>query len=570
MKMFSGKRSFKFFMYLLIISAVWFGARLLTDIFLNAARISATGTIYDIIFIFSLATVIILFLSLKNFFVLYKDKRGRIPGSRIRSRLTYSFLLVTFIPVLILGGVIAFIVSTGLKAVYRPEVEAVLNKTVVMLRKQRRGSRTRLLKNVQIHFRKNRTHFIASNHSIGRGILLLGRVGKDLNGIQGIQEGIRSRLEEPIQTASLVPLHHNERIAYLYRNPMKFGLEFALIDPQGKDGATAGLVAASLGNYRQLRVLRDPLAAAFVYLTVFAFILSTLFVFLVSLRISRSLTKPLKDLGEATKRVALGDLEYRVAYPRHDAIGFLVDNFNQMTDELSRSRLKLYNVEKVAAWQEVARRLAHEIKNPLTPIRLAAERVMRHSEKEGVDLRPVVSKTLPTILSEVQVIQELVDEFSAFARMPTIHLKPMEANVLFAEFVSSYNEVGGDSRIIYTPAINSLPIFVDPTQMRRAVFNIFQNAIRAIENLEEGVVRVKLKENGKHVQVSIMDNGLGISEEIRENIFQPYFTASPGGTGLGLAIVQKIVLEHGGNIWFQSVVNEGTTFYIELPLRSDK
>ena len=550
-----------------ILSAVfiWFGGKVLTGIFLRSARISPGGIVQDIVFAFSIVSVTIVLLGLRNVFFLFRDRRNRVPGVRIRTRLTVSFLLVTFIPVVILGGVIAFIMSTGLKAVYRPEVEAVLSRTVMMFRDQRKRERNRLLVQARRIISGRPGFFFVRNSKSNGGLLFVGRAAADALPRTGLSENALQLLKRKSGGPALTPIDHRGRIAYLFFRPLPGYVEFALVDPGGEAGATAAQVASSLSKYRQLRVLRDPLAAAFVYLTLFALVLSTLFVFLVSLRISRSLTAPLKDLGIATRRVAQGDLEYRVDYPRHDAIGFLVDNFNRMTDELSRSRTKLYNAERIAAWQEVARRLAHEIKNPLTPIRLVAERILRQSNKEGVEILPLVKNALPTILSEVHVIQELVDEFSAFAKLPSIHLKSMDADRFFSEVVSSYNDEAG-VRIEYIPA--GCPVFlsIDAAQMRRVCSNLFQNSLRAVKGKSDAQITLQIRCTGDNARIAVRDNGHGIPEEIRENIFQPYFTASDGGTGLGLAIVQKIIVEHRGSIWFRSVHGEGTTFYIELPL----
>jgi nitrogen fixation/metabolism regulation signal transduction histidine kinase len=235
---------------------------------------------------------------------------------------------------------------------------------------------------------------------------------------------------------------------------------------------------------------------------------------------------------------------YRVSYPKSDAVGFLVDNFNQMTDEHLSSREKLYNAQRLAAWQEVARRLAHEIKNPLTPIRLSAERLLRQVRRDGADVQALIEKMIPTILGEVQVIEELVNEFSSFARLPELHLERVDAVAFFREVVVSYDGAPEDSplRFASTPAV--LMCLLDKTQMRRAVSNLLQNALRAIAGRAGGTTS-HLDRIAGGLVLAVSDNGRD-SEEIRANIFQPYFTASEGGTGLGLPIVEKIVLSTAG------------------------
>jgi two-component system nitrogen regulation sensor histidine kinase NtrY len=225
----------------------------------------------------------------------------------------------------------------------------------------------------------------------------------------------------------------------------------------------------------------------------------------------------------------------------------------------------LIRAQKVAAWREVARRLAHEVKNPLTPIQLSAERLQRRFANSAEPLRSLVAECTSSIVAEVESLKSLVDEFSQFARMPPPKRMPSDLNALVTATTALYDglfhEVRFECRLKDLPPVN-----MDPEQIRRVIINLADNAIEAMDR--RGVIGIETSHDGTdHVaRIVVSDNGPGIPASEREKLFLPYYSTKRRGSGLGLAIVRRIVVEHGGSIDVQHNEPRGTRFTIELPL----
>jgi two-component system nitrogen regulation sensor histidine kinase NtrY len=225
----------------------------------------------------------------------------------------------------------------------------------------------------------------------------------------------------------------------------------------------------------------------------------------------------------------------------------------------------LIRAQKVAAWREVARRLAHEIKNPLTPIQLSAERMRRHFAGRPASDRELVDECAATIVGEVESLKGLVDEFSQFARMPSPRTVPTDVAALITDTLALYDGIFTDVTITrrFTEA---LPLVrLDVEQIRRVVINLVDNAIEATERKGEIVVETALDEPNTVVRIVVADNGPGIPASEREKLFLPYYSTKRRGSGLGLAIVRRIIAEHGGSIEVGDNAPHGTRFTIELP-----
>jgi two-component system nitrogen regulation sensor histidine kinase NtrY len=225
----------------------------------------------------------------------------------------------------------------------------------------------------------------------------------------------------------------------------------------------------------------------------------------------------------------------------------------------------LIRAQKVAAWREVARRLAHEIKNPLTPIQLSAERLRRHFAGAAPQARALVEECTQTIVGEVESLKGLVDEFSQFARMPSPRTVPTDLGQLITDTVALYNGIFTDVRIEQRFAPGIPLVRLDPEQVRRVIINLVDNAIEAMERRGQIVVETQLDTANSVVRVLVADNGPGIPPAEREKLFLPYYSTKRRGSGLGLAIVRRIIAEHGGSIEAGDNTPRGTRFTIELP-----
>jgi len=225
----------------------------------------------------------------------------------------------------------------------------------------------------------------------------------------------------------------------------------------------------------------------------------------------------------------------------------------------------LIRAQKVAAWREVARRLAHEIKNPLTPIQLSAERLRRHFSGAPPPAKALVEECSQTIIGEVESLKGLVDEFSQFARMPSPRTVPSDLAHLITDTLALYNGIFSDVRITWRFAAGVPLVRLDREQIRRVIINLVDNAIEAMERRGEIVVETQLDATNNVVRVLIADNGPGIPAAEREKLFLPYYSTKRRGSGLGLAIVRRIIAEHGGSIDVGDNAPRGTRFSIELP-----
>ena len=225
----------------------------------------------------------------------------------------------------------------------------------------------------------------------------------------------------------------------------------------------------------------------------------------------------------------------------------------------------LIRAQKVAAWREVARRLAHEIKNPLTPIQLCAERLRRHFAGAPPAAKALVDECTETIVGEVESLKGLVDEFSQFARMPSPRTVPTDLAQLVTDTIALYNGIFADIRIDMRFAADVPLVRLDPEQIRRVVINLVDNAIEAMERRGDIVVETQRDPANSVVRVIVADNGPGIPPAEREKLFLPYYSTKGRGSGLGLAIVRRIIAEHGGSIDVGDNTPRGTRFTIELP-----
>jgi two-component system nitrogen regulation sensor histidine kinase NtrY len=222
--------------------------------------------------------------------------------------------------------------------------------------------------------------------------------------------------------------------------------------------------------------------------------------------------------------------------------------------------------QKALAWQEVARRIAHEVKNPLTPIKLSTERMLKKWEQKDEDFAQVFEGSMRTIVKEVDSLRRLVDEFSRFEKMPEITKSPSSLAGIIDEVVNLYRDYKGISVKVSLPG--NLPLIdMDGEQFKRVLINLFENAIQAMNNSGNIEVKVYVDYPANRVFIDVADNGPGIREEDKEKLFLPYFSTKKEGTGLGLAIASKIIREHMGYLRVRDNVPGGTVFTIELPIK---
>ncbi|MEE8340474.1 MAG: ATP-binding protein [Candidatus Neomarinimicrobiota bacterium] len=290
----------------------------------------------------------------------------------------------------------------------------------------------------------------------------------------------------------------------------------------------------------------------------FFLMVSVILLFLISFYF---ITRPLKRLQDATLQLAQGNLAVSIKESKFSPLNDLIISFNKMSQELESNRKILIQAEKDAAWRDMARILAHEIKNPLTPIRLSLERLeMKYASKSG-DLDQVFSNVTTVIHEEIDNLQSFASEFSKFAKLPEAVMKYYAIDKQIAEICRPYQT---ELKIVLKLEENFPLLFADKIQIKQIFENLIQNSINATKN--DCAINIKTYFTNSTINISIEDNGCGINANDINEIFKPYFTKSRGGTGLGLAIVKRIVESHGGSINVESQVDVGTIFNLSFPI----
>jgi signal transduction histidine kinase len=289
---------------------------------------------------------------------------------------------------------------------------------------------------------------------------------------------------------------------------------------------------------------------------------------LLSSWVAARVTRPLVQLAQAAQDVAAGHWDTQVEVSGGDEVGQLAQSFNRMTAELLAQRERLVQTERVAAWRELARRLAHELKNPLFPLQLTVENLIRARTQSPEQFDEVFRESSSTLLAEISNLKAIIGRFSEFSQMPRPQLQPVQVNEALRSVVQLYQaqlQTPGRAPIACELEFDESlgAIAADPDLLHRALSNLVLNAMDAMPKGGKLTLRSR-RENGK-VIAEIADTGSGLTREECERIFTPYYTSKQHGTGLGLAIVQSIVSDHGGRISVRSEPGDGTTFAIELP-----
>ena len=281
-------------------------------------------------------------------------------------------------------------------------------------------------------------------------------------------------------------------------------------------------------------------------------------------------TLPVRRLAAGAREVSDGNWNTRVVVRGTDEIGQLAQSFNRMTQELVDQRERLIQAERVAAWREVARRLAHELKNPLFPLQTTVENLQRASTQNPDQFEEVFRESTGILLAEIENLKIIVGRFSDFAKMPQPELGPVDLNDIVRNVVKLFEaQFCAVGRPPITPELHlgeNLPtIQADTTLLHRAIENLILNAMDAMP--AGGILMMRTAQNNGNVDFEISDTGVGLTREEADRIFTPYYTTKQHGAGLGLAIVQAIVADHNGRITVESEMGVGTAFHLELPVK---
>jgi two-component system nitrogen regulation sensor histidine kinase NtrY len=707
---------------LIIIGIISILILVLTTIEMKFPQIEGKIPVANNIIIFSLINIniililLLMFLVIRNLVKLIFERKRKVLGAKLRTKLVVGFVSLSLIPTVLLFLVAVGFITNSVEHWFSTQVEQSLQ-----------GS----LEVAQTYYRDFANDAVSAAQQVGRS-LSEQEIHKGSREIGSLREHLEARRKEYYLSSLAILLKGEESVIGAEDptlKPVSFQLPKDLLEAgfSGKEvsrivsvgegemitgiapifdaseaGEVAGIVVAAhfipksltvkmreisqaFVEYKQLKILKKPIKFSYMMALLMVTLLIVFSATWFGFHLAKDITVPIKDLAEATSRIASGDLNFRIQMKAADEIGMLVQSFNQMTGDLqvSRSELEqrrkymeivlknvaagvisiderrkvttintsaeqmletkgeavlekkfsevlpkeyvgqierlleelkssrkdsierqvtvnlegkslsllinlttlkdeegkslgivavfddltqLIKAQRMAAWREVARRIAHEIKNPLTPIQLSAQRLRkRYFEKLQPD-GTVFDECTRTIVKQVEELKGMVNEFSNFARMPASQPTPNRLNEIIQEALALFQGFQKQVQLEFSPS--ELPVLnIDRDQMKRVMINLIKNSLAAIEN--GGKIRIRTSYNPQlqTVRLEVSDDGCGIPDEDKGRLFEPYFSTKKSGTGLGLTIVNAIIADHNGYIRVRDNKPKGTTFLIELPVR---
>jgi len=707
---------------LLIIGIIFVLILIFTTIEMKFPQIGGKIPIANNIIIFSLINIniililLLIFLVIRNLVKLIFERKRKVLGAKLRTKLVVAFVSLSLVPTILLFFVAVGFITNSVEHWFSAQVEQSLQGSLEVAQTYYRDFAKNTVSTAQqisktlskqgIHKGPKEMGLLREQLEVRRQEYHLSTLRIFLRG-----EGNTIGVEDPTLKPVSLNLPNDlleagfsgkevSRILSVGEGEMIMGI--APIFNLSEGGEVVGVVAAShfipksltvkmreishaFVEYKQLKILKKPIKFSYMMALLMVTLLIVFSATWFGFHLAKDITVPIKDLAEATHRIATGDLNFRIQMKTTDEIGLLVQSFNQMTGDLqvSRSELEqrkkymeivlknvaagvisideegnvttintsaeqmfeikgeaaldkkfsealpkeyvgqlehllselkssgmdsierqltvnlegkslsllinlttlrdeegkslgvlavfddltqLIKAQRMAAWREVARRIAHEIKNPLTPIQLSAQRLRkRYLEKLQPD-GAVFDECTRTIVKQVEELKGMVNEFSNFARMPASQPTPSQLNDIIQETLVLFQEAHKRIKFEFVP--NHLPVLnVDRDQIKRVMINLIKNSLTAIEN--EGKIRIQTNYDPRLqiVRLEVSDDGRGIPDEDKGKLFEPYFSTRKSGTGLGLTIVNAIISDHNGYIRVRDNKPKGTTFLIELPVR---
>ena len=330
------------------------------------------------------------------------------------------------------------------------------------------------------------------------------------------------------------------------------------------------------GDYLQIGYIaipqffsRDEIKAeieSFISVIIHIYLIIIVLAILLSLFIGKQLSAPLSMLENKLKDMRLGRRNEKIDYTLNDEIGQLVKQYNRTVDQLDNSAKLLAKSERETAWKSMARQVAHEINNPLTPMKLTIQQLQRTKNINDDRFDDYFIKSTTMLIEQIDNLSRIAGTFSDFARMPEAKFERIDINARLRSVVQLFANNNEHVQLDYQVSDNEIFVFADPEQMVQVFNNLLKNAIQSIPNEREGKIQVRLNKIAEEISIEISDNGTGIENELSDKLFVPNFTTKSTGMGLGLAISKNIIELTGGKITFTTKVNEGTTFKVTLPI----
>lgn len=523
-------------------------------------------------------------------------------GSKMRLRMTFVFIFLTALPIIPFIQIGTKFIESSMNVWFSEDIGASLDLSEEVIKEYYDEKKLILIDRAKLiddYIKKNNivsgaiTDFLdefisltsANNITLwDRNGRIIGQVGEKLFDITS-----EDKLSNDTSSFSAsVYLYDNykgiffqEKSEELYLIiPSKIILEYSgdtigflnialKVNPNFKNVFTK--IEDSLKSYNIVSLYKKFFIGGFSILFIAVIFPIILIVLVISIFLTKEFVEPIANLSDATKRIAKGDYNFKIKHNYTDEFKILTDSFNSMIGEIEFSRKKLSQKEKIATWQEIARRMAHEIKNPLTPIRLNSERMLKKYTENHKDFSEILAKGTRIILGEVDRMDRLLKEFSNIAKLPNTNKELGGIYDILKDLTDLMASNSKNIKIILNFDIkNDFLINRDSLQLKSVFINIIQNALDAMKN--DGIITIdvfkKIIGFTEYAVIKITDQGEGVVAESDADIFEPYYSTKENGIGLGLAIAQRIVQEHEGRIYYETKPTVGTSFFIELPIAS--
>lgn len=374
-----------------------------------------------------------------------------------------------------------------------------------------------------------------------------------------IEKGLISGAMNPVAFYQLSKLRKIQYIQEEQIGKMKYISGY--IPLRDKDGAFAYLNVPYFATQTELNQQISTFLVALININAFIFLIAGLLVLL----ISNTITKSFSLITDKLRSVNLGQQNEPVEWDKEDEIGLLVKEYNKMVQKLEVSAAMLAKSEREGAWREMARQVAHEIKNPLTPMKLSIQYLQRAIANDSPDVKALSRNVANTLVEQIEHLSNIASDFAAFAHITKVNNEVFSLSELLSSVTGLYMS-NPECHIYFERNEKPYKVDADKTQINRLFTNLLQNAIQAIPEGKEGHIAISMQDEGEDVVVKVTDNGTGIPPEVQPKIFVPNFTTKSSGTGLGLAMCKNIVEQAGGEIWFTTSPGIGTTFYVKLPV----
>ncbi len=560
----------------LIIMILIFAGRLLSDISAEASleRLKILG--FSLVLpIFLIASIVI------NIIRLVKQKKNKTPGASFKAKLLVFFTFLSLLSAVPQGILSLSFINTALNSWFSSGtgealengLEFALDYNKHLSSELQSFSKSRIYENILTGMMDSPDRMwstILSVHPMistleiygSEGNLIIKKGDESLSSLgisMSLSEGVVSRYTQKDRTALKIQRDFT-------KDGRKYSAVISAALPKNFD-AKASNITRIMQLYSRFEFFYNKLFAVLILFFVYFSLPILLLSILTSFLLSDEIIKPIVHLEEAISRVIEGDFSYRILTKQKDDLANLVNSFNKMVSELDQSRQNLVQNEKVSAWQEIAQRMAHEIKNPLTPIKLSAQRILKKFNESPESLENILPASTDAIIKEVENLTKLIEQFRDFAKMPVPNPSKINLREYLEQIIPLYSGSfpGVDIDI---SGVTDVSLMADPDLLKSVFSNLLSNAI---ESLKGGKGRIVIqadeivKGNSRYCRIQIQDDGIGMNSDIRKKIFNPYFTTKEGGTGLGLPIIERIISEHSGRIWLESEEGTGTTFFMDLP-----